>query len=128
MEKILIIEDNEDIMENTAELLELSHYEVYRAADAQNGIRMAAAHRPDLIICEEMLRGQDFPIFLGSARQDRRISQIPIVIISPGDNPEYEETAAGRLNKPFSDEQLYSVVQQVLQSRNEASSANEVQA
>ena len=55
MKKILLIEDNEHIRENTAEILELSNYEVIMAEDGKIGIEKALKYLPDLIICDIMM-------------------------------------------------------------------------
>ena len=55
MKKILIIEDNEDIRNNTAEILELSSYDVIVAENGKKGVEMALEHTPDLIICDIMM-------------------------------------------------------------------------
>ena len=52
MKKILVIEDNKDILENIEEVLELSHYQVRTAANGKLGIEEAIAHIPDLILCD----------------------------------------------------------------------------
>lgn len=51
-QKILIVEDNENIRENTSELLELSDYNVSSAANGKEGLDMALQHIPDLILCD----------------------------------------------------------------------------
>ena len=55
MKKVLIIEDNNDILENTAEILELSNYEVVTAANGKIGVEKALATKPDLILCDIMM-------------------------------------------------------------------------
>ena len=55
MTNILIIEDSQDIRENTAELLELSGYSVNTAADGIEGVRQAKTDAPDLVICDIMM-------------------------------------------------------------------------
>ena len=52
---ILIIEDNEEIRENTAEILELANYRVSTAENGKIGIEKAQADKPDLIICDVMM-------------------------------------------------------------------------
>ena len=52
MKKVLVIEDNHDILENTAEILELSNYQVFTAPNGKVGIEQALAHKPDLILCD----------------------------------------------------------------------------
>src|SRR5690349_15408088 len=55
MKRILLVEDNEAIRENTAELLELEHYIVLEARDGQEGLDIALRETPDLIICDIMM-------------------------------------------------------------------------
>ncbi|MDX5435796.1 MAG: response regulator, partial [Pontibacter sp.] len=51
MKKILLIEDNPDIRENTAEILSLANYEVIEAENGREGVDLARKEQPDLIIC-----------------------------------------------------------------------------
>ena len=55
MKKILVIEDIEDIRNNTAEILELSNYKVIVAENGKIGVEKAIQHKPDLIICDIMM-------------------------------------------------------------------------
>jgi CRP-like cAMP-binding protein/CheY-like chemotaxis protein len=55
MKKILVIEDNKDILENTAEILELSNYQVFTAANGKAGVEQAIKNKPDLILCDVMM-------------------------------------------------------------------------
>jgi CRP/FNR family transcriptional regulator, cyclic AMP receptor protein len=50
--KILIVEDNEPIRENTAELLELYNYTVLTANNGEEGLDIAIRVIPDLILCD----------------------------------------------------------------------------
>jgi len=55
MKKILIIEDNLEVRENTAEIIELSNYEVITAENGKIGVQMALDQTPDLIVCDIMM-------------------------------------------------------------------------
>lgn len=50
--KILIVEDNQPIRENTSELLELYNYTVLTANNGEEGLDMAIQQTPDLILCD----------------------------------------------------------------------------
>ena len=52
MKKILLIEDDSIIRENTAELLELANYKVIRAENGKQGIEFAKREHPDLIVSD----------------------------------------------------------------------------
>ncbi len=55
MKKILIIEDNVEVRENTAEIIELSNYEVITAENGKIGVQRALNEKPDLIVCDIMM-------------------------------------------------------------------------
>jgi DNA-binding response OmpR family regulator len=55
MKKILVIEDNSEVRENIAEILELSNYEVFTAEDGKQGVELALREIPDLIVCDIMM-------------------------------------------------------------------------
>ena len=55
MKHLLLIEDNEEIRENTAEILELASYRVTTAENGKVGVEKALQDRPDLIICDVMM-------------------------------------------------------------------------
>jgi CRP/FNR family cyclic AMP-dependent transcriptional regulator len=55
MKKILVIEDNIEVRENIAEILELSNYEVVTAENGKRGVELSLQHTPDLIICDIMM-------------------------------------------------------------------------
>jgi CheY-like chemotaxis protein len=52
---ILLIEDNQDVRENTAEILELANYKVLQAENGKIGVEIAQKTKPDLIICDIMM-------------------------------------------------------------------------
>lgn len=55
MRSILLIEDNDELRENTAEILELANYKVTSAENGKVGIQAALEKKPDLIICDVMM-------------------------------------------------------------------------
>jgi len=55
MKKILVIEDNIEVRENIAEILELSNYKVFTSEDGKQGVELAMREIPDLIVCDIMM-------------------------------------------------------------------------
>lgn len=122
MDKILIIEDNRDIRENTAELLELNHYEVFMAENGSDGFEMAKKIQPDLILCDLLMPKSDGLTFLKLSRNNFRIRAIPIILFSAGsygprfkNNITIEET--NFLHKPFTEGQLVEAIKKGLNRR-----------
>jgi CheY-like chemotaxis protein len=118
VKKILIIEDNDEIRENTAELLELHHYDVFTAEEGGEGFEMAKKHEPDVILCDIMMPETDGRKFLRLARSDKAVRDIPLVFFSAGTaSPEVQKLLAkaanGFLKKPFTEEELLSAIDKI---------------
>jgi CRP/FNR family transcriptional regulator, cyclic AMP receptor protein len=55
MKKILLVEDNIEVRETTAEIIELANYKVFTADNGKTGVEMALKELPDLVICDIMM-------------------------------------------------------------------------
>lgn len=80
--KILIIEDNADIRENIAELLELSGYTIITAQDGKLGAKMALHHLPDLILCDIMMPVLDGYGVLHILSKHKETIHIPFIFLT----------------------------------------------
>ncbi len=82
MKKILLIEDNVDVRENTAEILELAGYKVSTAPDGKEGVEAAKADFPDLIICDIMMPGLDGYGVLHLISKDPELNTVPFIFLT----------------------------------------------
>jgi CRP-like cAMP-binding protein/DNA-binding NarL/FixJ family response regulator len=82
MKKILLIEDNEDIRSNTAEILELSNYEVVVAENGKVGVAKALETKPDLIICDIMMPELDGYGVLHAVQHNDSIKNTPFIFLT----------------------------------------------
>lgn len=82
MKKILLIEDNDDIRENTAEILELSNYKVIAAENGKVGVEKAIEHTPDLIVCDIMMPGLDGYGVLHAVHKNEAIKNTPFIFLT----------------------------------------------
>jgi len=57
--KVLVVDDEPTILDVVGRYMERAGYETYRAADGPEALRLAAAHRPDLVVLDLMLPGID---------------------------------------------------------------------
>jgi len=114
--RVLIIDDDWDIVESMKTVLEEEGYEVHSGYDANTGLAKALRERPDLLILDLMLPGGGFALF--EALRDNY--QMPRVIMITGSSePKNRITAMemgvdGFLQKPFELDALMEVVRQVL--------------
>ena len=115
MKKILLIEDNEDVRSNTAEILELSNYEVIVADNGKTGIEKALEHKPDLIICDIMMPVLDGYGVLHAVHKNEAIKNTPFIFLTAkterGDLRKGMELGADDyITKPFSGTELLNAV------------------
>src|SRR5215213_2609566 len=119
MEKILIIEDNPEIRENTAELLELNNYSVITAENGNEGFELAKRFVPDIILCDMMMPETDGRKFLKLARADEVLCNIPLIFFSAGSISSdirrgLIKEASEYLPKPFSEQELLEAIKRTL--------------
>ncbi|NNU33382.1 response regulator [Mucilaginibacter sp. S1162] len=94
MRTILLIEDNNDIRENTCELLELEGYKVIPALNGKTGLTTAFEHLPDLILCDIMMpEVNGYEVFVG-LQADPATRAIPFIFLTA--SAENKEVAVGR--------------------------------
>jgi len=113
---ILIIEDNPDIRENTAELLELEGYWVFTASDGAEGLRMVKAVNPDVIICDIVMHGLDgYAVFqdLMSHEETKNIRFVFSTAQSQKDEIDkaFQMGATCYLLKPFDEKPLIACIE-----------------
>src|SRR5688572_25995499 len=82
MKKVPVIEDNEDIRENTAEILELSHYAVTTARNGKEGVAQAMLQKPDLILCDIMMPELDGYGVLHMIQKNPELQQTPFIFLT----------------------------------------------
>jgi len=82
MKKILVIEDNKDILENTVEILGLSNYEVIAASNGKEGVEKALSQLPDLILCDIMMPELDGYGVLHMVQKNPKLERIPFIFLT----------------------------------------------
>jgi len=82
MKKILVIEDNAEIRENTAEIMELANYKVFTAENGREGIEIALREKPDLILCDVVMPGLDGFGVLHLVHKNPVIRNTPFIFMS----------------------------------------------
>lgn len=82
MQHILIIEDNTEVRENTAEILELAGYTVSTAPDGKKGVEQVFKNKPDLIICDIMMPVLDGYGVLHMLSKNEETASIPFIFLT----------------------------------------------
>lgn len=116
MKKILLIEDNDEVRENTAEILELSNYTVNTAPDGRAGVELALQDPPDLIICDIMMPVLDGYGVLHALGKHSETASIPFIFLTAKSEASDFRKGMGLgaddyITKPFDGTELLNAVE-----------------
>jgi len=119
MKTALVIEDNLDIRENTAEILELAGFNVVAVVNGREGIHTAVSTIPDLILCDITMPEVTGYEVITELKKNPQTANIPFIYISArAENKDVNFAmnmgAQGYIKKPFDAGELIAVIEQVL--------------
>ncbi|TDQ11311.1 response regulator [Pedobacter metabolipauper] len=120
--RILIIEDNDDIRESTAEILELAGYEVMQAENGKIGVEVATRNLPDLILCDIMMPELDGYGVLYLVNKNSQTAATPFIFLTAKAErldmrKGMEMGADDYLTKPFDDVELLNAIESRLSKK-----------
>ena len=121
--KILIIEDNQEIRESTIEILELAGYKALAAPNGKAGIQIAKDELPTLIICDIMMPYLDGFGVLYLLGKEPQTANIPFIFLTAkaerADMRKGMEMGADDyLTKPFDDIELLKAIESRLKKKD----------
>lgn len=123
MKKILLIEDNNDVRENTSEILELAGYQVQTAINGKIGVELAIREQPHLIICDIMMPELDGYGVLHILAKNKQTAHIPFIFLTAKtDRADLRKGmnmgADDYLTKPFEETELMDAIESRLRKRD----------
>ena len=90
-ELILVVEDNETNRKLVREVLRFGGFEVAEAVTAEDGLEMARARPPALILMDIQLPGMDGATALKHLRAEPTTSEIPVIALTASAMPDERE-------------------------------------
>ncbi|MCU0588802.1 MAG: response regulator [Syntrophobacteraceae bacterium] len=104
---VLVVEDNELNMKLIQHLLTVGKYQILKAGSAEEGIELARANRPSLILMDIQLPGMDGLDATRVIKSDPSMRKIPVVALTSfamaGDEQKAMEAGCeGYITKPIS--------------------------
>lgn len=117
MKKILVIDDDPDILEAVQLVLSTGGYDSDATTKGDETCQRVRDYNPDLIILDVLLSGNDGRKICKTLKADSRTKQIPIIMISahPTAKDSVKECGADAfVAKPFSVDELLSKVEKLV--------------
>jgi CRP-like cAMP-binding protein/CheY-like chemotaxis protein len=113
---ILVIDDNNDLRENTAEILDLAGYNTLTAENGKRGVEVATREKPDLIVCDIMMPELDGYGVLHLLKKNPDTERIPFIFLTAKTERSdfrkgMEMGADDYVTKPFEDIELLNAIE-----------------
>ncbi|HXX35967.1 MAG TPA: response regulator [Thermodesulfobacteriota bacterium] len=123
-EKILVVDDEEDMAKALKVRLKANGYSVVFASDSIQAFAIANQENPDLILLDILIPGGGGFVVAERLKQSAATHRIPIIFltgISGGEERAYKLGASGYVMKPYQPEELMKAIHKALEiSRREA--------
>jgi two-component system KDP operon response regulator KdpE len=113
--KVLVVDDDPDLVRALRLRLRANNYEIASAADGYAAIATTQKERPDLIVLDLGLPAGDGFVVLERLQNSDTLSGIPVIVLSARDPQNNEERAlkagaAAFFQKPADNEELLNVI------------------
>ena len=120
--RILVIDDEADVLEVLRLVLSRSGYEVAATTSGIEGLASAQSDRPDLVLLDIMMQRMDGWEVLRALKSDAATRDIPVVILSARVEPKdkirgLQEGAVDYVTKPFAVREILEKVAAILQGQ-----------
>ncbi len=123
-QKVLVVDDEPDVLLLCRVNLEFEGYEVIEAADGEQALERIREDRPDVVLLDVMMPRKDGWQVLTEVKEDPELRDIPIVMLTAKVQDQdqirgWSAGAADYITKPFSPLALSQVLQDVLSTTPE---------
>lgn len=117
---VLVVEDDEDLRAEVADLLREQGCDVTEAGDGRQGMNLLRAAPVDLILLDLWLPQVDGWSFRAEQRADEALREVPVIVMTADDSPQARAIDADAiLKKPFDADTLRGKVREVLANHGE---------
>jgi DNA-binding response OmpR family regulator len=122
MRKLLIVDDNGDLLIAMQRLLSFYNFSVRTVQDPKNLIHEIASYQPEIILIDVLLSGEDGRQICKSLRTDRSMDEITLILFSA--SPKHLENfreckADGIIEKPFAIKDLLEKIDDTVRARKD---------
>ena len=122
--KVLIVDDEPNIVISLKFLLENAGFDVKSESDGQSALDAIASSTPDVLVLDVMLPGLDGFQVLRELRGDPRYEKLPVLMLTAKGQREDRKTAIDTgadvfISKPFSNDEVVKAVQDLAVASDE---------
>lgn len=121
--RVLVIDDDQNLLENIGIMLEIAGYEVLRANNGVEGLRLIHDYRPGLIVCDVVMPDMGGYDVLEELRANSETVSIPFIFLTS--KSEMHDIRRGMqagvddyLTKPFTEQDLLMTIHTLLEKRH----------
>ena len=113
--RVLVVDDQPDNVQMVCALLGRAGFEGMAAGGGEQGLELARAHRPDLVLLDMRMPGMDGFEVLRQMREDPALRDLPVIFLTADDDREnliraFASGAIDYVTKPFMAEELLARV------------------
>ena len=117
--KILLIDDHDSVLKLLEAVLKVRNYEVCYASNGAEGLEMAQAEAPDLVLLDVMMPGMDGFKVCQALKQAEATKNIPVVFLTArGEDTDREMGkrvgGEGFIKKPFRSSDLMTTISELI--------------
>ncbi|GAA1805637.1 response regulator [Planosporangium flavigriseum] len=117
MARVVIAEDDPDLLESYSRILARAGHDVVQCPDGSAGLTCVREHRPDLLLADVVMPGMTGLELASAVKADPELAEIPIILVTGGwaemDAAELPKVAR-LLRKPVAPQDLVGQVESVL--------------
>ncbi len=127
--KLLLIDDDPNLILLVKDYLEFNGYEVITASHGREGIKILETETPDLIICDVMMPEMDGYAFIQQIRKNPRLDWLPVIFLSAKGQSQdrikgLSQGADVYMVKPFEPDELVAQVQSTINQSSRLMGSN----
>jgi len=120
MAKILVVDDDPDILSVMEILLSMKGFKVEITQKGDNAIEKINSFKPDLVLLDVLISGQDGRVICKKIKEDKNLKHLPVLMLSahPGASAGIKEYGAdGFISKPFAIDFLLNEINSLLKHK-----------
>ncbi len=117
--RVLLVDDDKQILNSLRVYLELENYEVYTASNGQEALIKVSEHKPEILVLDIMMPEMDGFEVLEKIKEDSELSLIPVIMLTAKGQPVdvlkgYKMGASSYMTKPFNLNELVENIELIL--------------